>query len=60
MIVLNLELDNIYSFKDFKVNFSYPKRVIKSTIEGEYLITVSQFIGLRILFRPAYWTFRSI
>ena len=23
-------------------------------------ITVSQFIGLRILFRPAYWTFRSI
>ena len=37
MIVLNLELDNIYSFKDFKVNFSYPKRVIKSTIEGEYL-----------------------
>ena len=23
-------------------------------------LTVSQFIGLRILFRPASWTFRSI
>ena len=25
-----------------------------------YILTVSQFIGLRILFRPASWTFRSI
>ena len=25
-----------------------------------YRLTVSQFIGLRILFRPASWTFRSI
>ena len=24
------------------------------------VLTVSQFIGLRILFRPASWTFRSI
>lgn len=37
MVILNLELDNIYSFKDFKINFSYPKKVVKTTIEGEYL-----------------------
>ena len=29
-------------------------------VENTNTITVSQFIGLRILFRPASWTFRSI
>ena len=27
MIVLNLELDNLFGFKDFKINFSYTKKV---------------------------------
>ena len=37
MIVMNLELDNIYGFKDFKINFSYPKKIVNSIIENEYL-----------------------
>lgn len=28
MIVLNLELDGIYGFDDFKINFTYPKRLL--------------------------------
>ena len=26
MLVLNLELDNLFGFEDFKINFSYPKK----------------------------------
>ena len=37
MIIMNLELDNIYGFKDFKMNFAYPKRIVGSTIENEHL-----------------------
>ena len=37
MIVLNLELDNLFGFKDFKINFSYPKKVKNSSIKDEFL-----------------------
>lgn len=37
MIVLNLELDNIYGFNDFRFNFSYPKKIVNSTIDHEHL-----------------------
>lgn len=37
MIVMNLELDNIYGFNDFKINFSYPKKIVNSLIENEHL-----------------------
>lgn len=37
MIIMNLELDNIYGFKDFKVNFAYPKKIVGSTIPNEHL-----------------------
>ena len=37
MIVLNLELDNLFGFEDFKVNFSYPKKVENSSIKEEFL-----------------------
>ena len=37
MIVLNLELDGIYGFDDFKINFTYPKKVVNSIIDDEYL-----------------------
>lgn len=37
MILLNLKLDGIYGFKDFEINFTYPKKVINSIIEDEYL-----------------------
>ena len=37
MIVLNLNLNNIYGFTDFNVNFSYPKKIVNSIIENEHL-----------------------
>ena len=37
MIVLNLELDKIYGFEDFKINFTYPKKVVNSIIDDEFL-----------------------
>lgn len=37
MIIMNLKLDNLYSFKDFEINFSYPKRIVNSTIPFEFL-----------------------
>lgn len=37
MIIMNLELDNIYGFKNFKMNFAYPKKIVGSTIENEHL-----------------------
>lgn len=43
MIVLNLELDNLFGFEDFKINFSYPKKVENSSIKGEFLKGRSNF-----------------
>lgn len=37
MIIMSLYLDNIYGFKDFSINFTYPKKKVGSTIEGEFL-----------------------
>lgn len=37
MIILNVELDNIYGFKNFRMNFSYPKKIVNSMIEEEWL-----------------------
>ena len=37
MVIMNLELDNIYGFKNFCINFSYPKKIVKSAIEKEFL-----------------------
>lgn len=37
MIVLNLQLDQIYGFDDFKINFTYPKKVVNSIIDEEHL-----------------------
>ncbi|MFA5283654.1 MAG: hypothetical protein WC366_04040 [Bacilli bacterium] len=34
---MNLELHNILVFDDFKINFSYPKKLVKTSIENEYL-----------------------
>ena len=43
MVVMNLELNNLFGFQDFKVNFSYPKKLVKSTVENEYLETKPNF-----------------
>lgn len=37
MIVLHLKLDRIYGFEDFEIDFTYPKKVVNSIIEGEHL-----------------------
>ena len=34
MIVLNLELDNLYGFENYKINFSYSKNLKKSIIKN--------------------------
>lgn len=43
MIVMNLELDNIYGFNAFRINFSYPKKIVNSTIDHEHLKDCPQF-----------------
>ena len=37
MVILNLELDNFLVFNQFKLNFSYPKKLVNSTIPEEHL-----------------------
>lgn len=37
MIVLDVRLDNIYAFRNFHLNLTYPKKIVGSCIEGEHL-----------------------
>lgn len=37
MIVLDVRLDNFYAFKNFHVNFTYPKKIVGSCIKDEFL-----------------------
>lgn len=37
MIVMDLKLDNFFSFKNFHMNMSYPKKIVDSYIEDEFL-----------------------
>lgn len=43
MIVLNVDLDNIYGFTDFHINFTYPKKIVNSVIDEEHLQNRSYF-----------------
>lgn len=43
MVVLNVRLDNFYAFKNFELNLSYPKKIVNSTIENEYLYPFKNF-----------------
>lgn len=43
MVVLNLILDNIYGFEDFQINFTYPKKIVNSIIEDEFLAGRERF-----------------
>ncbi|WP_074016689.1 hypothetical protein [Fusobacterium massiliense] len=43
MIVLNLELDNLFAFEDFKINFSYSDNVKNSSIKDAFLKDRSNF-----------------
>ena len=44
MVIMNLELENILGFPNFKMNFSYPKKIVNSIIEGEHLAGRPNFI----------------
>ena len=37
MVVLDVNLDNFYAFKNFHINLTYPKKIVGSTIENEHL-----------------------
>ena len=37
MVVLNVELDNFYAFKNFRMNLTYPKKIVGSCIKEEHL-----------------------
>lgn len=37
MIIMNLEVDNLSLFNNFKINLSYPKKIVGSTIPEEHL-----------------------
>lgn len=37
MIIMDIKVDNLYAFKKFHMNMSYPKKIVDSTIENEFL-----------------------
>lgn len=37
MIVMSVALDNLYGFKEFSVNFSYPRKIVDSPLTDEHL-----------------------
>lgn len=37
MIIMDIKADNLYAFRNFHMNTSYPKKIVRSTIEQEYL-----------------------
>lgn len=50
MIVLNLELNNLFSFEDFKINFSYSNNIKNSSIKNEFLKGRPNFKYKKIFF----------
>lgn len=37
MIIMDIKLDNFYAFRNFHMNMSYPKKIVHSYIENEFL-----------------------
>ena len=37
IVIMDIKVDNLYSFKNFHLNMSYPKKIVDSTINQEYL-----------------------
>lgn len=37
MIIMDIKVDNLYAFKNFHMNMSYPKKLVDPSIGGEYL-----------------------
>ncbi|MGL4402632.1 MAG: AAA family ATPase [Fusobacteriaceae bacterium] len=45
---MNLKLDNLYCFDNFEINFSYPKKIVNTTVPYEYLEERSNFRFKRV------------
>ena len=43
MIIMDLRIDNFFAFKNFHMNMSYPKKIVNSYIEDEFLAGRSNF-----------------
>lgn len=43
MIIMDLKIDNFFAFKNFHLNMSYPKKIVNSYIEDEFLSGRSNF-----------------
>lgn len=43
MVILDVCLDNLYAFKNFHMNLTYPKKIVGSTIEAEHLLDRPNF-----------------
>lgn len=43
MIIMDIKVDNLYAFKNFHMNMAYPKKIVDSTIQGEYLAEKTNF-----------------
>lgn len=43
MIIMAIKADNLYGFKNFQINMSYPKKIVGSTISEEYLADKPNF-----------------
>lgn len=43
MIIMDIKVNNLYSFKNFHLNMSYPKKIVDSTINQEYLMDRPNF-----------------
>lgn len=37
MIIMDLKISNFFAFKNFHINMSYPKKIVDSYVEGEFL-----------------------
>ena len=43
MVILDVRMDNLYAFKNFHMNLSYPKKIVGSSIAEEHLAGYPNF-----------------
>lgn len=43
MIIMRVKADNILCFNDFDINMSYPKKIVNSPVENEWLSERTNF-----------------
>ena len=37
MVIMDVKFDNFYAFRNFHMNMAYPKKILHSYIENEFL-----------------------